>query len=131
MLRLDVGTAGLLVGKHQVVLGDDDGDFVGRPISSVFRSVCRHAKLPCPPANMPSYAGMRNKYQTIYDDFVEPRRPFAGLVQAQRDFETHRKALKVLLDKMQSAQTSAACLSGEKKFRASRCWFRRNSYSTP
>ncbi len=54
-----------------------------------------------------SAAGKRDSYELIFDQFVAPRRPFDGLVQADRDFSAYRKLLQTLLNNMNSAQGSA------------------------
>lgn len=54
-----------------------------------------------------SAAGKRDSYDAIYKQFVQSRRPFEGLVQADREFAGYRKMLQSLLNNMTSAQGSA------------------------
>jgi hypothetical protein len=63
---------------------------------------------------MTSNAGKRNAYETIYQQYVVPRRNFDGLVQAERDFEQYRKTMQTLLGNMNTAQT-AALQEGERR----------------
>jgi hypothetical protein len=55
-----------------------------------------------------SGAGARTRFERIYMDFVTPRRPFAGLVQVQKEFEAHRRTTQNLLSSMQQTLTNAA-----------------------
>jgi len=57
---------------------------------------------------MTSNAGKRSSFETIYEQYVVPRRQFDGIVQAERDFEQYHKTLQTLLNNMNAAQTSAA-----------------------
>ena len=61
-----------------------------------------------------SIAGKRNHYAYLFDTYVVPRRPFAGLEQAAREFESHRKNLQTLLSNMSMAQ-NAASQDGERR----------------
>lgn len=54
-----------------------------------------------------SAAGQRNVFEATFKQFVEPRQPFDGVEQMQRDFETYRKTLQTLMHNMQSAQAAA------------------------
>jgi hypothetical protein len=55
-----------------------------------------------------SAAGMRNRFEQIYADFVVPRRPFEDLPRAQREFEAHRKMVQHLLSGMQQTLTNTS-----------------------
>lgn len=55
-----------------------------------------------------STAGRRQWLADVYDQFIAPRRPFADLAQAQREFESHRKMLQSLLVSMNTVYTAAA-----------------------
>ena len=61
-----------------------------------------------------SAAGQKKRFEQIYREFVAPRIPFDGLMQAQRDFESHRKLLQTVQSNMGSAHT-AATLDGERR----------------
>lgn len=63
---------------------------------------------------MTSNAGKRNSYETIYQQYVVPRRQFDGLTQAERDFETYRKSLQNLLNNLTSGN-STAVQDGERR----------------
>ena len=54
-----------------------------------------------------SMAGKRDSYAAIYEQFVQSRRPFEGMAQADRDFAGYRKLLQTLLNSMNSAHGSA------------------------
>lgn len=54
-----------------------------------------------------SIAGKRNTLEAIYEQFVSRGAPFDGIVRAQRDYEAHRKALRVLFDNMRSVLSAA------------------------
>ena len=56
---------------------------------------------------MTSSAGKRRSFETIYEQYVVPRRHFDGIVQSERDFEQYHKTLQTLLNNMNAAQTSA------------------------
>jgi hypothetical protein len=56
---------------------------------------------------MTSNAGKRGSFESIYEQYVVPRRHFDGIVQAERDFEQYHKTLQTLLNNMNAAQTSA------------------------
>ena len=56
---------------------------------------------------MTSTAGKRGSFESIYEQYVVPRRSFDGLAQAERDFEQYRKTMQTLLNNMNAAQTSA------------------------
>jgi hypothetical protein len=56
---------------------------------------------------MTSTAGKRGSFETLYEQYVVPRRSFDGLAQAERDFEQYRKTMQTLLNNMNAAQTSA------------------------
>jgi hypothetical protein len=55
-----------------------------------------------------SNAGARSRFEQVYNDFVVSNRPFEGLPQAQKDFETHRKTTQLILTAMQQTIVSAA-----------------------
>jgi hypothetical protein len=54
-----------------------------------------------------SAAGQRNVFEATFKQFIEPRQPFDGVEQMQRDYETYRKTLQTLMNNMQSAQAAA------------------------
>jgi hypothetical protein len=54
-----------------------------------------------------SAAGKRGSFEAIYQQYVVPRVPFDGLVQAEREFEQYRKTMQTLLNNMGAAQASA------------------------
>jgi hypothetical protein len=56
---------------------------------------------------MTSTAGKRGSFETLYEQYVVPRRRFDGLAQTERDFEQYRKTMQTLLNNMNTAQTSA------------------------
>lgn len=66
---------------------------------------------------MTSNAGMRLRFESIYQDHVRPRRLFPGMEQAAREFEMHRKTMQHLLANMQTALSQAAT-DGEKRAQA-------------
>ena len=61
-----------------------------------------------------SIAGKRSTYEYLYETYVVSRRPFQGLEQAAREFESHRKSLQTLLGNMSQA-LSAASQDGERR----------------
>jgi|SRR5579872_3224280 len=61
-----------------------------------------------------SNAGKRNSYEAIYQQYVATRRPFDGLEQAERDFDSYRKSLQTLLTNM-GAANSTAVQEGERR----------------
>jgi hypothetical protein len=63
---------------------------------------------------MTSNAGKRNSYETIYRQYVAPRRTFDGLAQAERDFEAYRKSLQNLLNNLTTGN-STAVQDGERR----------------
>jgi hypothetical protein len=56
---------------------------------------------------MTSTAGKRGSFETLYEQYVVPRRHFDGIAQTERDFEQYRKTMQTLLNNMNTAQTSA------------------------
>ena len=54
-----------------------------------------------------SAAGRRNQYESVYRQFIVPRRPCEGLDAFQREFEAHRKTVQHLLTQMTLAQNQA------------------------
>jgi hypothetical protein len=54
-----------------------------------------------------SSAGRRNWFEATYQQHVAHRRPFEGMEQAERDYETYRKTLQTLLMNMHAANTAA------------------------
>ena len=56
---------------------------------------------------MTSNAGKRNGLESTYRQFIQPRRPFDGIEQAEREFESYRKSLQTLLTNLTSSQNSA------------------------
>lgn len=54
-----------------------------------------------------SMAGRRNRFEEIYETFVSPRRPFDGMEQWQREFETYRKMVQTQQLGMTSVYTAA------------------------
>jgi hypothetical protein len=56
---------------------------------------------------MTSDVGKRSSYESIYQQYVVPRRQFDGLTQSAREFESYRKTLQSLLNNMTTANTSA------------------------
>jgi hypothetical protein len=54
-----------------------------------------------------SNAGKRNSYESIYQQHVFPCRPFDGLEQAERDFDSYRKSLQTLHTNMTAVNTTA------------------------
>lgn len=63
---------------------------------------------------MTSAAGKRNTYETIYQQYVVPRRNFDGSELMEREFETYRKQLQTLLNNMNTA-LGAAVQEGERR----------------
>lgn len=63
---------------------------------------------------MTSVAGKRNTFETIYTQYVQPRRHFEGIEQTERDFEAYRKMLQTLLSGM-STVLSSAVQEGERR----------------
>lgn len=61
-----------------------------------------------------SAAGRRTDYETIYKQFVTPRRTCEGLEQTERDFEMYRKSLETLLNNM-IAVHGTAVQDGERR----------------
>ena len=61
-----------------------------------------------------STAGQRNRFENTYRQYVVPRVPFDGVLQAQRDFESYRKSLQTLHNNMSTAH-SIASLDGERR----------------
>jgi hypothetical protein len=61
-----------------------------------------------------SSAGKRLYFEQIYKKYVEPRRPFDGLRQAQREFETYRKMVSTLQSSMYTSMSNAQT-NGERK----------------
>jgi hypothetical protein len=61
-----------------------------------------------------SNAGKRNSYESIYQQYVVPRRHFDGLEQAERDFDSYRKSLQTLLTNM-GAVNNTAVQEGERR----------------
>jgi hypothetical protein len=55
-----------------------------------------------------SSAGNRRRFEELYGQFVEPRRPFPAMEAEQFAFEQHRKTSQNLLLQMQSTQAAAA-----------------------
>ena len=55
-----------------------------------------------------SSAGNRRRFEELYVQFVEPRRPFPHMEAEQLAFEQHRKTNQNLLVQMQSTHASAA-----------------------
>ncbi len=55
-----------------------------------------------------SSAGSRRRFEQIYREFIEPRRPFPGMEAEQLAFEQHRKTTQNLLVQMQTTYASAA-----------------------
>jgi hypothetical protein len=55
-----------------------------------------------------SHAGKRRWLAETYEQFVAPRRPFEGLEQTVRDYESYRKMLQVLLNNMNAAYAAAS-----------------------
>lgn len=56
---------------------------------------------------MTSAIGKRTSYESIYQQYVVPRRAFDGLDQAEREFEVYRKMLQTLLNNMTAANGAA------------------------
>lgn len=54
-----------------------------------------------------SAAGSRRRFEQLYKDYVEPRRPFPGMEAEQLAFEQHRKTTQSLLQQMQSTHAFA------------------------
>jgi hypothetical protein len=63
---------------------------------------------------MTSVAGKRTTFETIYSQYVQPRRLFEGIEQTERDFEAYRKMLQTLLSSM-STVLSSAVQEGERR----------------
>lgn len=61
-----------------------------------------------------SAAGQRHWFEQLYQQYVLPRQPFDGLLQAQRDFETYRKSVQKLHNSMNSVYANAS-LNGERR----------------
>ncbi|MFG0295108.1 MAG: hypothetical protein ACF8PG_04310 [Maioricimonas sp. JB045] len=55
-----------------------------------------------------SAAGQRNRFESIYNQFVEPRVPFDGLAAVHREFVQHRKTALTLLSQMQTTHSNAS-----------------------
>ncbi|MBS0264558.1 MAG: hypothetical protein JSS02_21670 [Planctomycetes bacterium] len=56
---------------------------------------------------MTSNVGKRSNLESIYNQYIVPRRSYDGLAQAERDFETYRKNLQTLLNNLTSSNSSA------------------------
>jgi hypothetical protein len=54
-----------------------------------------------------SGAGGRHRFEDIYRQYIEPRRPFDGLAAAQLEFEQYRKTHQALLLQMQAVLSNA------------------------
>lgn len=63
---------------------------------------------------MTSTAGRRTWFESVYAQYVAPKRPFEGIEQAHREFEQYRKTLQVLLNNMNSAH-GFALQDGERR----------------
>lgn len=63
---------------------------------------------------MTSAAGKRNTYESIYRQYVMPRRNFDGSDLLEREFESYRKQLQTLLNNMNTA-LGAAVQEGERR----------------
>lgn len=61
-----------------------------------------------------SFAGKRDSYAAVYQQHVAPRRPFSGIEQMEREFESYRKTMQTLLNNMNVAQ-GAAIQDGERR----------------
>ncbi|MEX2288409.1 MAG: hypothetical protein WD648_15035 [Planctomycetaceae bacterium] len=61
-----------------------------------------------------SAAGQRLWFEQTYHKHVVPRKPFEGLLQAQRDFESYRKMVQTLQGNMTTAYSIAA-IDGERR----------------
>lgn len=55
-----------------------------------------------------SAAGKRNWFEELYNSKIVPRQPFDGLEQTQREFESYRKSLQLLMTQMNTAHAAAA-----------------------
>ncbi|GAB4158889.1 MAG: hypothetical protein Tsb009_36180 [Planctomycetaceae bacterium] len=54
-----------------------------------------------------SNAGQRNYFQQIYEQYIAPRKPFEGIHQTEREFETYRKGIQTLQATMNNALQTA------------------------
>lgn len=61
-----------------------------------------------------SFAGKRDSHAAVYQQYVNPRRPFSGIEQTEREFESYRKTMQTLLNNMNVAQ-GAAIQDGERR----------------
>ena len=61
-----------------------------------------------------SSAGQRLWFAEVYEKNIEPRIPFEGMEQTQRDIETYRKMMQTLAVRVGSAQSDAAA-DGERR----------------
>jgi hypothetical protein len=61
-----------------------------------------------------SIAGQKGWFEQTHRQYVIPRIPFDGLLQAQRDFEAYRKMLQTLHNNMSSAHAMASA-DGERR----------------
>jgi hypothetical protein len=55
-----------------------------------------------------STAGQRTVFEQIYEQFIQPRRPFDTIQQAQRDFAIYRKMVATLQTSMNAAYAQSA-----------------------
>ena len=62
----------------------------------------------------PSSAGYRRGLETIYEQFVQPKIPFASMEQTLGQFEGHRKLVVTLQGKMNNAYLGAV-QNGERR----------------
>jgi len=63
-----------------------------------------------------SIAGRKKWFEETYEQLIVPRRPFEGLQQMQREFESYRKMQQSLLSNMNSVHSSAQ-QNGERRAR--------------
>jgi hypothetical protein len=61
-----------------------------------------------------SGAGQQNKFEDLFQKYVQPRIPFAGLKQAVHDFEMHHRTAKNVVQTAQSA-LSKGTADGERR----------------
>jgi hypothetical protein len=61
-----------------------------------------------------SSAGQRNRFEQTYRELITPRKPFEGIQQTQRDFETYRKMIQTLQATMHNA-VQIAVKDGERR----------------
>lgn len=61
-----------------------------------------------------SVAGKRATLEYLYENYISRRQPFEGMDQAERELESHRKALQNLLNNLTSANSSAVS-DGERR----------------